>query len=327
MKTVHFGNLDLNLLKVLQALSEERSVTRAGERLGLTQSAVSHALARLRDSLGDELFIRTAEGMRPTPWVEEAAPRISQALGLLQRALAPAEFDPAITDRRFQLGLTPYLSTLFAPALTALFRERAPHAELSLRHQEPSISEALDTGRLDLALGSFGQVADRFERRSLFHERQVWVMRRSNAAAQQPLTLDRLAGLPHIIVSNATDYSQGETSKFDHGVEHFLFFGDSGAYGRAMESVPGRKPPAMIAPDSQTLLSIVSRTDLAALAPFRLARHFQKAFDLALFNPPYETLPFEVVALWRRDHAAHPAVAWLIDLVLEAAADFESEGL
>lgn len=327
MKRIHFSNLDLNLLRVFEALCEERSVTRAGERLGLTQSAVSHALNRLRISLDDDLFIRTADGMRPTPWTKEAAPRISRALGMMQRALAPADFEPELSDRRFTLGLTPYLSAVLAPRVTALFRARAPKAELTLRHHDLSISEALDTGRLDLALGAFGRVDERFERRFLFRERLVWVLRRQHPAANAPLTLEALAKVPHIIVSNAEGPSSLDTPFADHGIERVLVWGDGGGYSQAMERISGPRPPAMTAPDSQTLLSIVSHTDLAALAPLRLARNFQDVYNLAIFDPPYETRPIEMTALWRRDHGAHPAVAWLGDLVLEAGAALEAEGL
>src|SRR6266567_3991287 len=97
MSEIHFGNFDLNLLRVFDALIEERSVTRAGERLGLTQSAVSHALNRLRYLLKDELFIRAPEGMRPTERANEIAPRLRQGLLQVLSALAPSEFLPQET--------------------------------------------------------------------------------------------------------------------------------------------------------------------------------------------------------------------------------------
>ena len=193
MKSAHFPNLDLNLLKVFDALMEERSVTRAGERLGLTQSAVSHALNRLRVALDDELFMRTAEGMRPTPWAIDAGPKVARALGQMQRALAPAAFDPRESERLFALGMLPYLSAVMAPRLVRSFRGLAPLSELVVRHSERDVADALDAGRLDVALGSFGRSPDRFERRHLFQERLVWVVRQSHPLAQGPLTLEALA--------------------------------------------------------------------------------------------------------------------------------------
>src|SRR3954464_8171015 len=96
-----FSHLDLNLLRIFEALIEERSATRAGARLGLTQSAVSHALNRLRYAVGDPLFVRGPAGMLPTPRATEIAPRIRAGLAQLQAALTPAGFTPAEADRRF----------------------------------------------------------------------------------------------------------------------------------------------------------------------------------------------------------------------------------
>src|SRR5713101_7437882 len=108
MNSVHFHTLDLNLLRVFDALIEERSVTRAGERLGLSQSAISHALNRLRYVLHDELFVRVSDGMRPTPRASEIAPRLREGLLQLQLALDPADFLPERTDRRFTVACTEY---------------------------------------------------------------------------------------------------------------------------------------------------------------------------------------------------------------------------
>ncbi len=116
MNLVHFNALDLNLLRVFDALVEERSVTRAGDRLGLTQSAISHALNRLRYVLEDELFVRGPDGMQPTPRATEMAPRLRQGLLHLQLALTPADFVPAQTDRRFTMICGEYVGTVLVPA-------------------------------------------------------------------------------------------------------------------------------------------------------------------------------------------------------------------
>src|SRR5215208_7284917 len=132
MQSVHFDSLDLNLLRVFEALMEERSATRAGSRLGLTQSAISHALKRLRYVLNDELFVRGPEGMQPTERAAEIAPRLRQGLLQLQLALAPAEFVPERSDRRFMITCTEYGGAALMPALIARLREEAPHASLTV---------------------------------------------------------------------------------------------------------------------------------------------------------------------------------------------------
>jgi DNA-binding transcriptional LysR family regulator len=315
MKKVHFSNLDLNLLRVFEALMEERSVTRAGERLGLTQSAVSHALNRLRTNLDDDLFVRTSEGMRPTPWALEAGPQVSRALQMMQRALSPSVFDPATSDRRFALGMSPYLSSVLAPGLVHRFRTLAPRAELVLRHQEKSITEALDAGRVDVAIGAFGRSSDRFDRCVLFQEQLVWVMRKVHPLADKELTLERLAGEPHLIISATGSIADMDTVFLDNGLERRVIWDDDGAYLGAMSRAGRKQVTGMTAPDSITALAIAAETDILALVPMRMARHFGAAFSLVIKPPPYEARPFDICALWRRDQGGHPAVGWLIDLL------------
>src|SRR5437588_9553013 len=112
MQSIHFDHLDLNLLRVFEALIDERSATRAGARLGLTQSAISHALNRLRLILKDELFVRGPDGMRPTERAAEIAPGLRQGLLQLQLALTPSEFVPAGTTRRFTITCTEHSAAL-----------------------------------------------------------------------------------------------------------------------------------------------------------------------------------------------------------------------
>src|ERR1051325_9091656 len=117
MQTVHYSHLDLNLLRVFEALMEERSATRAGAQLGLTQSAISHALNRLRYVLKDELFVRGPDGMQPTERAAEIAPRLRQGLLQLQLPPAPSELIPERTDRRFPITCTEYAEAVIVPAL------------------------------------------------------------------------------------------------------------------------------------------------------------------------------------------------------------------
>ncbi len=309
MKSAHFPNLDLNLLKVFDALMEERSVTRAGERLGLTQSAVSHALNRLRASLDDELFLRTADGMRPTPWAIDAGPKVARALGQMQRALAPSSFDPSDSDRRFVLGMLPYLTAVLGPRIVERFRVLAPLSELVLTHSEKDVADALDTGRLDVALGSFGRSPDRFDRRQLFQERLVWVVRQSHPLAARPLTLEALADQAHLTISSR------DARSVDQGLERRVIWDDEGAYLSAMARAGRTQPTGMSAPDSLTALAITAKTDLMTLAPLRMAEMFRDAFGLSILEPPYETRAIDVTALWRKDQSDHPAIGWLVELL------------
>src|SRR5437588_12596345 len=147
MNPAHFSSLDLNLLRVFEALMQERSATRAGERLGLTQSAISHALNRLRYVLKDELFLRGPDGMQPTERAAEIAPRLRQGLLQLQLALAPTDFAPERSDRRFTITCTEYAGAVLMPPLIARLRDTAPHASLNVLPSHLGVADTRRSGR------------------------------------------------------------------------------------------------------------------------------------------------------------------------------------
>ncbi len=223
MNDLHFHTLDLNLLRVFDTLIEERSVTRAGERLGLSQSAISHALNRLRYVLHDELFVRVADGMRPTPRAAEIAPRLREGLLQLQLALGPTEFVPEQTERRFTIACGEYVGTVLVPGFIARVRTLAPNAELRIRPSNMGVTEALLAGRIDLAIGSFRRVPEPFVCETLFQETRVWVLSADHPAADGELTLERLASLSHLIIS-ATGEDEHAINGYvsDHGLERLV---------------------------------------------------------------------------------------------------------
>src|SRR5260221_1192818 len=137
MLGMNWGAFDLNLLIVFDAVMQERNVTRAGRRVGLSQPAMSHALNRLRHMLKDELFVRTPEGMAPTPRAEALALPLRNALSEMQLALEPEAFDPATSDRRFVLTLNNYAAVVLAPPLVAAVSAAAPEVRLDLRPGGP----------------------------------------------------------------------------------------------------------------------------------------------------------------------------------------------
>src|SRR5258705_11643547 len=163
MFMMNWGAFDLNLLIVFDAVMQERSVTRAGNRIGLSQPAVSHALNRLRHMLKDELFVRTPEGMVPTPRAETLAQPLRNALSEMQLALEPAAFDPAASDRRFALAVNNYAAVVLAPPLVAAVSAAAPAVPLDLRPSGTlDMFDHLDRGDLDLMLGTMHIPGDRF---------------------------------------------------------------------------------------------------------------------------------------------------------------------
>jgi DNA-binding transcriptional LysR family regulator len=322
MPDVHFHALDLNLLRLFDALAEERSVTRAGARLGLTQSAVSHALNRLRHILQDELFIRGPDGMRPTARAEEIAPRVRDGLRQLQQALSPAVFVPSDTQRRFTITAGAYIGTVLMPGVVARLRRAAPAAELRLVFPSPTLGEDLLGGRVEMAIGAFGRSADRFAREPLFTDSMVWALRADHPAAQgERLSLDALAGLAHVITASAEQAQAVEGRIYESGLERRVIWDDGGAFEAVLARRGWRRSIGLTVQDAQSALAIVGRSDMAALVPQRLARALAGQYGLRLFDPPYASPSIEVEALWRRDLSESPPLAWLRSQLRAAAAE------
>ncbi|MGC2200674.1 MAG: LysR family transcriptional regulator [Stellaceae bacterium] len=321
MNTIHFSSLDLNLLRVFDTLIEERSVTRAGDRLGLSQSAISHALNRLRYVLNDELFVRVPDGMRPTPRAAEIAPRLREGLLQLQLALGPTEFDPARTERRFTVTCGEYIGTVVMPSFIARVRALAPNAELRIRPSNMGVGEPLLAGRVDLAIGSFRRVPDPFVCEPLFQESRVWVISADHPAARGELTLERLASLSHLIISAAGEDEHAVNGYVsDHGLERLVTRSEVGLLQGALAARGLRRMIGLTMPHFPAALAVVSRSDMAAPLPRRLAAAFAEQYRLRIFDPPYPSPPFDIAALWHRDHGKEPAIAWLRSVLREAAA-------
>lgn len=317
-----FEQLDLNLLRIFEALVEERSATRAGSRLGLTQSAISHALNRLRYVLKDELFVRSPDGMQPTDRAAEIAPRLRQGLLQLQLALTPSEFNPAISERRFTVTCTEYAGAVLMPALIARLRAVAPRTSLNVLPSNLGVAETLRSGRADLALGSFRRVPEWAESEPLMRETRVWVLSSDNPAASEEMTLERLAELPHLVIAaTGEDENAIEGYVVDHGLERLVTRSDAGSLQGALAARGLRRNVAVTTPHILAALATVSQSDIAALLPRRLATAFMGRYRLLLFEPPYPSPPFEMMSLWHREHGDQPAVAWLRTLLREVAAE------
>ena len=312
MRDINFPTLDLNLLRVFDALAEEGSVTRAGARLGLTQSAVSHALGRLRYALQDPLFVRGPDGMRPTARGQEIAPRLREGLHQLQLALAPADFVAADTSRRFTIAASTYVCTVLMPLVIPDLRAAAPGAEVRLQTTTPALGDDLQTGRIDLAIGGFGRADSRFGRETLFAEDSVWVMRADHpAAAGDRLSLQALAAIPHMMVATAEEDHAVDGRVSEGGVERRVILDDGGALEAALAGSGWTRTIGLTVQDPQSALAIVGQTDMAVLIPHRMAAAFAGQYGLKLFEPPYRSEPFVIEILFRRDLSRSPPLDWL----------------
>ena len=213
-KPPNFRTLDLNLLRVFDEVMAERSLTRAARNLSLTQPAVSNALRRLRETLGDELVVRDGQGMAPTPRALALWPTVREALRRLQASLSPSSFEPAKASTTFVLAMADATAAELMPGLIDILEREAPGVAMRvvpLTTRDPR--RLLDEGLADLAVGHFpsvladlvvraqGDDAVAFAHQRLYDGQYVCVMRIGHPLARGPLTLDRLCAARHRLVS------------------------------------------------------------------------------------------------------------------------------
>jgi DNA-binding transcriptional LysR family regulator len=281
--------VDLNLLKIFDAVYAERSVSRAALRLGLTQPAVSNGLGRLRTLFGDRLFVRARSGVAATVAAERIAGAIATALRSLQATLdATSHFEPRLAERTFRLHMSDFGEVVFLPPLLKALRARAPRVRIETR-QVPwtSLADELANGQIDLALGYLPMLAGQCEARLLFHEEYVRLTR-GTAAAQTPE-----GDLDYIVVT-----SHPPTLKL---------LADRGLAERIKLSIPH----FMVVP------SILGQTDLAVILPRRAARSFRPVRDFCIADLTPPNPGFDVSLYWMRRTSTDPASGWLRALLIE----------
>jgi DNA-binding transcriptional LysR family regulator len=317
MNDTHFRNLDLNLLRVFDALLEEESATRAGSKLGLTQSAISHALGRLRLSLGDELFVRGPTGLQATPRAVEMGGPIRAALKLVETAVTTPHFDPASDQRAFNVSASAYLCSVLMPGVVRRVQAQAPGVKLRIRGVEGPLAEDLDNGRLDLVIGGFEHVAPRFAHTPLFTETGVWVLRADHPAARGEITPEIMAGIPYLVVSGGQEIEEVRRgSRRELGLRRITSWSDD----YALPSSRGLEGPVTV-PDASSALVMVSQTDMAALLPRRLATLAAERGAVVMVEPGRHPEPAQFGAVIRGGESDTGPVAWLLRLVTKVAAD------
>jgi DNA-binding transcriptional LysR family regulator len=299
------GAIDLNLLVVFDAIMRDRSVTRAGNRLGLSQPAMSHALTRLRHMLKDELFVRSPTGMMPTPRAEELATPIRIALEGLQQSLEPVQFEPSEATRTFHIAVDNYAAIVLVAPIAARIAKIAPGVTLDFRPSGTlDILQLLDRSELDSALGRFGAQGERFSLKRLLQDQFVVVHRKGHPAAQaREFSTEKLATLPQLEISSA-----------QFGPD----FVDPG---------PGRpKPatrPAMRAP-FLSAAQILATSDLVSVLPLNVAKSMIKSHHLAFHRLPRSPKPIEAAMIWPRRLDNQPAHAWLRDVISHVVKGFQT---
>ncbi len=292
MRVVRLADLDLNLLVTLDALIVEQSARRAAARLGVTQSAVSHALRRLRQSLGDPLLIRTPRGMVPTARAERLAGPLRRWLAELDVTLRDeTPFDPRKAQRAFSLSAADATASVVLPALMRHLAAHAPGLELLVYAPAARAFEALESGALDLALGVFPEAPAPYRRQALYKQKFVCLLRQGHPATRRPFTLARYLELSHVSVAPTGT----PTNVVDD----------------ALAALGHRRHVALVVSHFLVAPAVVAETDLALLVPERIGRHFAARLPLDVLPPPIALEGFTVAQLWHERSHRDPAHAWL----------------
>jgi DNA-binding transcriptional LysR family regulator len=290
--------IDLQLLRVLCAIVETRSVSRAAALLGTTQPAASYLLGRLRDELGDPLFLKSSMGMSPTPRTLAIYQEIRKGLDTLDAALSPSGFDPARSDRNFRLAMSDIGEMVFLPPIFRKLQSVAPRVTVEIS-QVPllQLPRALDFGDVDFGIGNLPEICSETSYTTTFREHYVCLLRKGHRAIKKTLSRKMFEAADHIIVSSPfTGHHSVERSLLEHGI---------------------RRKSALKIPNYTSVPNVVAETELLVLIPSRVARVFEKTHGLRSLPPPVHVPPFDVRVHWSPRHETNEGHRWMRELLID----------
>jgi DNA-binding transcriptional LysR family regulator len=298
-----FHGIDLNLLAAFDALMSERNVTRAATQVGVSQPAMSAALSRLRTLLGDPLFLRSADGLLPTPRARELAGPISQALRQIEATLVkkPA-FVPSEATLAFNLGLSDYPAFVLLPSLMEALGERAPGIAINVHafNDRDHAVDLLDAGAIDAAIGVPPTHPEgRILTRPILCDEFVTIVASHHSAARRGMNMKTYLSLPHVLASP-------EGQRY-------------GLVDQALAQQGKQRTLALTLPQMFALPAVVARTGMIATVMKRVALHSSAGRKLALFPPPMPLPEIVFHVIWHRRSEGNPAQQWLRALIESVA--------
>ena len=291
-------NLDLNLLRVLVQVHADGNASLAAEHLGMSQPAVSSALKRLREALGDKLFIPTARGMQATPLADQIAPQIAAALASIGETMAcKVSFDAATSRRRFAVAMTDIGEVHFLPPLAQALRTLAPGVSVAtVRNTAVNLRVEMEQGKVDLALGHLPDLSTDFHQRVLFQQRYVCLYRKGHPLETAADPLEAYARAEHALVQSV-------------GTGH-------GRVDEVIDKVVPDRHIRLRVPHFVALTDVLESSDLVATVPEVFAQRSARRFQLGYRAHPVELTAIEIRAFWHTKVHQDPANRWLRDLIV-----------
>jgi len=303
LRDVNLATIDLNLLTALEALLDERSVTRAAGRVGVSQPAMSHALGRLRALFDDRLLVRETGGTRLTPRAEALIEPLRRVTDGARALMRRPTFTPEGATNTFRVAISDQHAAFLLPPLVRRATREAPGVTFDIGPTGADTRERLADGRLDLAItvATTGPDDDAFQQRILCRDRFVSVARHGHPELVEPLTPERFAAIPHVLVSVT-----GRTE---------------GVVDRELAKLGLKRRVALRTRDFLSAAAVVVESDLIATLPAKFA--FARFADgsARIVDPPISLPEFDVATLWHTRLRDDPAHIWLRDLVVEVCAN------
>ena len=301
MREVHLPSVDLNLLPALEALLKRRNVSQAARDVGLSQPAMSRALARLREVLGDTLLIRApGGGYALTPRAEALAGRLAGALDQVKAVYQPPTFDPAQVERTIRIAGTDTHSILLAPALMARLAKEAPGIDIRIEAYGPDLLQRMETGRLDLAFATATTpLPPGTHSEAYATDKLALVMRRGHPMARRKWTIRDYGKVNHVGIS---------------------ILGDAGSdLDAQLARVGVHRRMALVTPHFMGAVAAVAETDMVTTISHVFAERFADQFGLVLRAPPLPELMLDLTVVWSHVRAADPVLAWVRGVMRETS--------
>jgi DNA-binding transcriptional LysR family regulator len=288
---MHIDDLDFTQIRLVAELLRLRSVSAASQSIGLSQSAASHALAKLRDQLGDRLFTRTGKGVEPTPYGERVGLAARESLDVLRAGLASNRpFDPATTTRRFNIYLSDIGQMVSLPRLSAFLAKEAPSASVRVLTVPDNPGAALSSGEVDFAIGFFDNLASGFLQSFVLPDHFVCIVRAAHPRFRTGMSLEAFLESKHVIADST-------------GMAHAII-------DQVLARHRIRRKDAVRVPGFHVLPMVVANSDLLAVVPNRLAQAFTGFEAIKILPVPVSIPPYDINIYWHERYKHDPPNQW-----------------
>jgi DNA-binding transcriptional LysR family regulator len=309
MHSADLGKIDLNLLVVLHMLLQTRSVTKAAERLGMSQPAVSRSLAKLRLLLNDRLMVKDAQGMSPTRRAEAMSEPLARLLGGIEDFLLEPKFDPSASDRVFRIATTDYGALAVLPSFAPRLARDAPKAGIEIVPVSQDVFRLLTDGQVDVLFYSDNPVSGSFRMRELFQERFVSLVRsghpllEATRRGETEVSLEAFAACSHVLVT--------------------IFGGPTGPVDAELARHGLKRRIAVWVPYFATGAAIAASSDLIVTMPSRVAKRLARPFGLVELKTVPLIEPWGYRMLWHERTHGDLGTAWFRRLIAESVREDE----